>query len=143
MEIETALITVERVVKLLARLNPSDRVEKVRIEQAVQALKTIAFFPSGVLAALEQIENGKKLAEEEASELSEMFQEPSPDVKQMVGMSQPISLHEWVSVSISVIKWRWTRSAIKNWTFADQSPISFKTTYLLAGKRTRRLRRVT
>jgi hypothetical protein len=63
MEIETALITVERVVKLLARLNPSDRVEKVRIEQAVQALKTIAFFPSGVLVALEQIENGKKLAE--------------------------------------------------------------------------------
>ncbi|MDR3408871.1 MAG: hypothetical protein P4L68_10255 [Methylovirgula sp.] len=89
MPIDTLLITVQRAVGVLSSLNPVNRADKIRVEQALQAVRTIAFFPSGVLSALKKIATGNDLDRDEAIEFYEIFREPGPGIQVWLDLLDP------------------------------------------------------
>lgn len=66
-----------RAIQVLGSLNPTSRIEKVKISQALQSLKEILFLNSEVIRFIKDIEQGRDVELNEAQILRDEFRELS------------------------------------------------------------------
>jgi hypothetical protein len=71
--LEVSLMSAVRLVRSILSLDFSQQIERVRIDNAVQSLRQIFFFPSELRYALEKISDGKRIDLETAKFFAQEF----------------------------------------------------------------------
>ena len=79
---ESALVSAVRVLNIFERFDVSRRIDRVRIDTALQTLRQIFFYSSELTAALEEIEAGRQIESEVVDYFAREFSDPPPHIQE-------------------------------------------------------------
>lgn len=79
---EETLISAVRVLDVFGRIDMTRRIDRVRVDTALQTLRQIFFYSSELIAALKDIQNGKRVEPEVVEYFAEEFRHPPQHIQE-------------------------------------------------------------
>ena len=82
MALETILASAVRALKVFEKLDLTRRIDRVRVDSALQSLRQIFFYSSELIAALEDIEAGREVEDEVVRYFADVFRNVTPHIQE-------------------------------------------------------------